>query len=340
MIAAFLAGCARRILERVIPIVLSIICATVPILGYLFFVWWLDRYDREPVWLLLLTFFWGAFGGVVLAIIGSLALSLSMSAIFGVSSSDFIDTVFVAPVVEEMTKGIFLLLIFARRDFDNTTDGVVYGAAAGLGFACTENFLYFISAYYEGGAGSWFQTVFMRTVFSGVMHAFSTGMLGASLGYMKFSGSTATKFFMPVLGLGAAMGIHALWNGSLMVSGLADSLAPMVLGLIGVPLFGLLLFLLTQLSLWAESRTIANELREETALGIIPEAHLSILPSYFRRAGAGWLPPNVVKRRYVPLATTLAFRKFQRRRCTPSEIAGFDEEIAQLRAQIRVVLNR
>ena len=323
-----------------VGIVLSVICATVPIFAYLFFVWWLDRYDREPVWLLFLTFAWGALGGVFLAIVGSLALSLSMSAVFGISGSDAMDTVFVAPVVEEITKGLFLLVIFARRDFDNTTDGVVYGAAAGLGFAATENFLYFVSAWMEGGAGSWAPTVFMRTLFSGTMHAFSTGMLGASLGYMKFSRSTAIKFFMPILGLGLAMGIHALWNGSLVVAGAADSLAPMALGIVGVPLFGLSLFALTQVSLWFESRTIELELREECALGIIPEAHLAILPSYLRRAGNGWLPPTVVKRRYVPLATTLAFRKFQRRRCTPGEIAGFDAEITHLRNQIRTVLNR
>ena len=322
-----------------VGIVLSVLFATLPIFAYLFFVWWLDRYDREPVWLLLVTFTWGGLGGVVLALIGSLVLSLSMSVVFGISGSDALDTVFVAPVIEEITKGLFLLVIFARRDFDNTTDGVVYGAAAGLGFAATENLLYFLSAW-SVDAGSWAQTVFLRTFFSGVMHAFATGMLGATLGYMKFARSTVLKFVMPVVGLGLAMGIHAFWNGSLVLAGVADSLAPVVVGLVGVPLFGLGLFALTQISLIFESRTIAAELQEECALGIIPEAHLAILPSYLRRAGNGWLPPTVVKRRYVPLATTLAFRKFQRKRCPPAEIASFDEEIAKLRNQIRLVLNR
>ena len=101
-----------------------------------------------------------------------------------------------------------------------------------------------------------------------------------------------------------------------------------------------MLVVLTKVSLWTESKTIANELKEECALGIIPESHLAILPSYLRRAGSGWLPPTVIKRRYVPLATTLAFRKFQRKRCPPSEVPGFDAEIASLRSQIRTVLNR
>lgn len=323
-----------------VGIVLSVFFATIPILAYLFFVWWLDRYDREPIWLLLLTFFWGGFGGVILAIIGSIALGLSMTVIFGITGSDPLDTVVIAPVVEELTKGVFLLAIFARRDFDNTTDGIVYGAAAGLGFAMTENFLYFINAYWEGGAGSWIQVVFMRTLYSGVMHCFSTAILGASLGYTKYASGTVRKFFMPMFGLAAAMGIHAFWNGSLVLVGQTGSMLPLVVALIGIPFFGLCLMTLTQLSLMLESRTIAAELREEVSLGIIPEAHLAILPNYFRRASGGWLPSTVIKRRYVPLATTLAFRKFQRKRCAPSEIASFDAEITRLRNEVRRVLNR
>src|SRR5207245_323760 len=123
---------AGRILCDVVGIILSVFFASLPILAYLFFIWWLDRYDREPVWLLLLTFAWGALGGIVLGIIGSYAMGMSMSMLFGVSG-DFRDAVIIAPVVEEMCKGMVLLAIFVRRDFDNTTDGIVYGAAAGLG---------------------------------------------------------------------------------------------------------------------------------------------------------------------------------------------------------------
>jgi RsiW-degrading membrane proteinase PrsW (M82 family) len=325
----------------VIGIVFSVFFATLPILAYLFAIWWMDRYDREPVWLLLVTFAWGALGGVFLALIGSLALDLSMGVIFGVQgSTEALDTVFVAPVVEEMTKGLFLLLIFVRRDFDNTTDGIVYGAAAGLGFAMTENFLYFVSAYMHGGAGSWAETVFVRTLFSGVMHGCSTATLGASLGYIKYAQGTVRKFIVPILGLMAAMGLHAFWNGSLVLANASESGVPLVVALVGIPAYVALLLTITQVSLVYESRTIAAELREEAALGIIPEAHLRILPSFFRRAASGWLPPTVVKRRYIPLATTLAFRKFQRKRCAASEVASFDIEIAKLRAEVRRVLNR
>ncbi len=323
-----------------VGIVLSVVFATVPILGYLYLVWWLDRYDREPVGLMLLTFAWGAVGGVLLAIVGSILLRLSMGAIFGITGNELMDVAFVAPVVEEMTKGLFLLAVFARRDFDNTTDGVIYGAAAGLGFAMTENFLYFLAAYFYGGAGSWAQAVFFRTLFTGLMHAFATATLGASLGYSKYADGDTRKFVTPIAGLLAAIGIHAAWNACMLLTGIVESVVPITVAMIGIPVFGLLLLTLTQVSLLHESRTIEAELREECALGIIPEAHLRILPHYLKRAGNGWLPPDVEKRRYVPLATILAFRKFQRKRCAPSELGSFEEEIGRLRLEIRKVLNR
>ena len=50
-----------------------------------------------------------------------------------------------APIVEEVGKGLGLLLLFvtARRAFDGPVDGVVYGALIGAGFALTENIQYF-----------------------------------------------------------------------------------------------------------------------------------------------------------------------------------------------------
>ena len=50
---------------------LSVFCATVPMLAFLVFVWWMDRHDREPLWLFGLTFLWGAIGSIFLTLIGS-----------------------------------------------------------------------------------------------------------------------------------------------------------------------------------------------------------------------------------------------------------------------------
>ena len=49
----------------------SLLSAVIPLVAFLGLVWWLDRYDREPIWLVLLTFAWGALGGVLFALLGS-----------------------------------------------------------------------------------------------------------------------------------------------------------------------------------------------------------------------------------------------------------------------------
>src|SRR5262245_22628438 len=101
-------------------------------LGFLALVWWLDRYDREPVWLVVAVFLWGAVGAVVPAILFSAAIELSANAALATVGLPQTDTwftpVIVAPLVEEPCKAAILLLLLRNRHFDNMTDGFVYGA--------------------------------------------------------------------------------------------------------------------------------------------------------------------------------------------------------------------
>ena len=49
-----------------------------------------------------------------------------------------------APVTEEASKGLFLLLLlwWRRAELDGVLDGIVYAGMVGIGFAFTENILY------------------------------------------------------------------------------------------------------------------------------------------------------------------------------------------------------
>ena len=168
-------------------IALSTVCAGVPMFSFLALIWWLDRYDREPMPVLLVTFLWGAVGAIVAAMTLSLfaqaGLNLGLAAASIALASDLTglaDTllpVLVAPLVEEPSKALILLAIVRSKHFDNMTDGFVYGAAAGLGFGMTENFLYFISV--SGDLDTWLGTVFIRTFYSAVMHATATAIVAA-----------------------------------------------------------------------------------------------------------------------------------------------------------------
>ena len=55
----------------------------------------------------------------------------------------------IAPLTEEAGKGLFvLLLLYIRRHtLDGVIDGLVYAGLVGVGFAFTENILYYAAAF-------------------------------------------------------------------------------------------------------------------------------------------------------------------------------------------------
>ena len=86
---------------------LSIAAGMIPMLAFLAVVWWLDRYDREPIWLVGLVFLWGAVfaagGSYITNSIGHVVLSLALA---NSINAEWISIMFVAPLVEEPLKGI------------------------------------------------------------------------------------------------------------------------------------------------------------------------------------------------------------------------------------------
>ncbi len=178
-------------------------------LGYLALVWWLDRYEKEPLWLLGLVFGWGALGASVLAYIGELALAAVFPFPESMSASLVPDIVFfclLVPVVEEVLKGLapVVVLLAFERQIDDPLDGLVYGAASGLGFGLSENLLYLLF-----GTANPLSLFFLRSVLFGAMHGLFTGLFGLGIGYAKTRGRVG--LFLG-LGFGGAVAAHALHN--------------------------------------------------------------------------------------------------------------------------------
>lgn len=331
---------------QMLLVLASNVCAILPMVAFLAAVWWLDRYDREPVWLIALTFLWGAVGAIVLSVVGSavLATALGVGVGFGAAVTgaevDWLTAslgpVVVAPLVEEPAKALILLAIMWNRHFDNMTDGFVYGAAAGLGFGMTENLLYFVVS--SGDLVAWSGTVLVRTFYSAVMHATATAIVGAALGFARFRG-TLTLTVCGLLGLALATGVHALWNGLLTGEQLIDAHgALMSLNLVLFPFEVLTTFVVFQLCLLEESATIRRELAEEADAGRIPEHHPSIVSSWTRRLRGGWLPPGVDRDAYVQAATSLAMRKKQVRQMGDRAPRFYLDEVERLRRRLVSVL--
>ena len=245
---------------------------------YLLFIRAIDLYEREPLRYVVPVFVWGFTVAVVASLFFNTIFAFTVSAVASRGVTDFLTAVVGAPVIEECSKGLALLIIFfvayvARRrsglvEFAGVMDGIVYGSAVGFGFAIAEDILYGV----QYGA----ETFVMRRVFGGFAHAAFTSLTGIGIGLIPFVHHKMLKPIPPLLGLLGAILLHATFNFTATVFG----------PLAYVVMFFVILsyFLIIVVWLAFERRTIRGELRDEVGTTITPEEY-AILPTFFRRTG-------------------------------------------------------
>lgn len=164
-----------------------------------------ERFAREPWWPLARAFSWGAVGGVVLGI--ALSLWLGARPDSPDATALLYGAVVVAPVAEEFSKGLGLWWV--RDAHPEPEDGLIYGAAAGLGFAATENLLYLLDAFLTGGFAGFAATFLVRSVASVLLHASASAFVGFAIWRMRLGhgglGGVAAFYALAVL-------LHGIYN--------------------------------------------------------------------------------------------------------------------------------
>ena len=201
---------------------LALTAAVLPAAIYGGVILWLDRTEPESWDLRILTFLWGAVVAVFIALILNTTAETIFSLKYGSTSSDILTATIAAPLIEESAKGLLVLLVlwFTRKNIDGPLDGMVLGALVGLGFAMTENILYFGTAYREGGAAAVGTIFVVRCLINGLGHAVWTSFTGAAIGWSRSRhGKGVLRFVVPPLGWAMAVMGHAIWNlgGSLAI---------------------------------------------------------------------------------------------------------------------------
>lgn len=255
--------------------VMATVVAFIPAMFYLLPLVWLDRYDPEPAWLLALAFAWGA----LVAVIVSFIVNTILGSIFGPAFGAVIS----APVFEEGSKGVglLILLIFFRKYFDDILDGIVFAGVIALGFATVENVLY----YGRGiGSGQLLILFIVRGIFSPFAHVTFTAMTGIGCGIARESHNMAVRLILPVLGYFAAVLLHAIWNGTAVIGGFGG----FVLGyfFLQVPFF--LIFVgFSFYVMYRQNKILKEMLALDVARGLIPQEHLEKATSAF--SSTGWL---------------------------------------------------
>src|SRR6266436_2149785 len=172
-----------------VELIIGLICATLPVPIYVMLLLWIDRYEAEPLWMLATAFFWGALVAVFVAFIFNTSLSIIAAvATHNAQVGEAFGAVISAPIVEESSKALILLILFLwkKDEFDGIVDGVVYAGMVGLGFAMTENVLYYGRALQHGTDALKFLFI-LRGTAAPFSHPLFTSMTGIGLGWSRES---------------------------------------------------------------------------------------------------------------------------------------------------------
>jgi RsiW-degrading membrane proteinase PrsW (M82 family) len=170
--------------------------AIVPGIALLAYFYWKDRYDAEPLPIVLKLFLTG-----VLIVIPIMIVQRGLMMIWG--DHPFTFSFVISAGVEEFFKWFVLYhIIFNHTEFDEPYDGIVYAVAVSLGFATLENVLYaFLQPATIG-------TLMMRALLPVSGHALFGVFMGYSLGKAKFSNGKKIR-----LHLWLALLLPIVWHG-------------------------------------------------------------------------------------------------------------------------------
>jgi protease PrsW len=137
-----------------------------------------EHFDRNPWHVMFFLFAWGAVGAIVIAVIGESWLGFQLDTYRPARVPQMMWlAVIMGPLVEEPAKALGVVFL-SRKRLREEEDGLVYGAAAGLGFSATENLAYELGALAENGFAGWVVTSILRMMTSTLLHASSSAVAG------------------------------------------------------------------------------------------------------------------------------------------------------------------
>jgi RsiW-degrading membrane proteinase PrsW (M82 family) len=303
-------------MQNLFEVLLSLVMGVVPMFIFAYMVYWTDRYEKEPLRILLGAFLWGAIIAAGTAYLLNTLLGLGIYLFTNSDAATQLTTgTLIAPLVEESLKGLAVLIIFLafRNEFDSHLDGIVYAAIVALGFAAAENAYYIYSyGFQENGIEGAIILFFVRVLLVGWQHPFYTAFIGIGLAVARLSKRNEVKIIAPLVGFGFAVFTHSIHNTF-------ASLMPQAVSLtLGTVLDWSGWFIMVLFVLWAiyrENQWIVEQLREEVSLEIISPAQYTTACSAWSQtlARINAMTSGKYKHtnRFYQVCAELAFKKQQ-----------------------------
>ena len=180
-----------------------LLAAIAPVCVIILYIYYKDKYEKEPKRLLVYNFLLGAIVSIILTSI----LYYGFDIILPLSNKtsvfqQFVKAFFVVGLSEEFSKYV-IIRYFAqpKSAFNEPFDGIVYAVMVSMGFAATENIFYVL----EGG----YHTALARAFTAVPAHATFGILMGYYMGKAKFSNR---KGILNLTGLLLAIIFHGAYD--------------------------------------------------------------------------------------------------------------------------------
>jgi len=167
------------------------------------YIYFKDKYEREPIGLVVMSFFMGVASTII-----TLLISAPVNYIIPIQkkslSEQAIHAFLLVAFIEEFSKFIFVRwVLYPNKNFNEPFDGIVYAVSVGLGFAGLENILYVMGS--ENGIA----TGIMRMFTAVPAHATFAVLMGYFMGIAKCEKGKAHYVWY---GLGVATAFHGAYD--------------------------------------------------------------------------------------------------------------------------------
>lgn len=165
------------------------------------YIYWKDEHEREPLGLLVKSFFFGVASTII-----TLLISWPISRMVPLDPTSLtqqaVHAFLLVALIEEFSKFIFVRwVLYPNKNFNEPFDGIVYSVTVSLGFAGLENILYVL----DGGV----ETAVLRMFTAVPAHASFGVLMGYFLGKAKFEHK---KAHYAIYALGVATLFHGAYD--------------------------------------------------------------------------------------------------------------------------------
>lgn len=180
-----------------------LVLALAPVLTVLVFIYFMDKYEKEPIRLLISNFFLGAIVSIIITTFLYVVIDIpfplhNRTSVF----EQFIKAFFVVGLTEEFSKYI-IVRYYAQphSEFNEPFDGIVYCVMVSMGFAATENIMY----AFQGG----YEIALVRAITAVPAHATFAILMGYFIGKAKFFNN---RIILNLTGLFLAALFHGAYD--------------------------------------------------------------------------------------------------------------------------------